>query len=1041
MKGIVLQQPPTVDRDDDKDKKKKRKPRRSKQNPSVSEVACGSVDETLVEASDILEVVEQNPKQSNVDFNSVPTPIQLTQNNGNMQDKPVLQYDLAGNVVSKACPETTIPDEPSSYGSSNKDSHIPHQGSRHRSYFYPHWSKEAVDEAIVKGNVYTALFRVNMHNRLEAYCKIDGVPVDVLINGIISQNRAVEGDTVAIKIDPVSLWPKIKGPAGVSTPIAPSEDCNSVSEICEFATDNCKGKNKIEVNNEYVNIVPPKNPSYDANNGSCLQSLPMSDCGSNSVSGYNTLASNTSNHHNQNGAICGKEKLFSMISSSPNKRPTGRVVAITEMSSRRDAVVGFLNVKQLVSTKENYKREGRKKKFTREFIMFTPTDLKFPKMTIRVRDLPECIKRRLDEGDLTVDMELVGVCVTDWGEDDYLPQAYITHIFGKGGDIEAQIAAISFENSIRSSEFSPESLLCIPQVPWKIPDDEIRRRADLREMCIFTIDPSSATDLDDALSVLTLPDGNFRVSVHIADVSYFVLPDTALDIEAQVRTTSVYLLHGKLPMLPPLLSDGLGSLNPGVDRLCFSIFWDINLSGEIMNRWIGRSVIKSCCKLSYENVQNMIDGNLDDGWFPELHGQFQKSDIVESVKILQKISMIFRDKRFNDGALHLDSSKLTFLFDDNGAPYDSVFYERTESHILVEEFMLLANRTVAEIISKAYPNCALLRRHPDPDVRKLREFEGYCAKHGLALDASSSRSLHCSLEQIREKLKNDSVLFNILLSHASKPMQPAKYFCTGDLKENEWGHYALGFPFYTHFTSPLRRYPDILVHRTLLATLEAEKIYKSNGNCFTGIYFDKIAAESAKGREALSVAALKYGLPCPEVLADVAAYCNDRKYASRIAKDSTEKVYMWALLKKNEILLTKARVLALGPKFMSIYIPKLAIERRIYYDEVDDIVPEWLDMTSTLVISLNTNKRVNRRASSGKYKTLDDVVLIECPFELKLEELGNELGDLVVDDVEPAVFPLTVSLLSTITIAVHAVGGDDGPLDMKARLYVSSYLK
>ena len=216
------------------------------------------------------------------------------------------------------------------------------------------------------------------------------------------------------------------------------------------------------------------------------------------------------------------------------------------------------------------------------------------------------------------------------------------------------------------------------------------------------------------------------------------------------------------------------------------------------------------------------------------------------------------------------------------------------------------------------PDSALLWRHPEPNLRKLREFEAFCSKHGFELVTSSSGKLHNSLERIRDLLKNDSVLFNILLSYATKSMQLATYFCSGDLKngKKDLGHYALAVPLYTHFTSPLRRYPDIVVHRTLTAIIEAEEMYLkhrrtlqklNNKNeltrrCFTGTCFDKDAAESIEGQEALSAAASKCRVPCSEVLADVAAHCNERKLASKNVKDASDKLYTWFLLKKKEVL-------------------------------------------------------------------------------------------------------------------------------------------
>ncbi|GFS29599.1 ribonuclease II/R family protein [Actinidia rufa] len=1058
MRGVFVDQSHVEKAEDvEKDKKKRRRPnRRSKQNSLVSVgsdvlgAACGSVNELRAVPSEIVESSgtfnEQHlPRACDVAFISLPT-MHINEQAAplegrSMQNQQLNSSDYGGTMISKPCPETTACKE--SIGSyASKDCLLSHQICHQRKYFASHWSIESVNEALevledMEKRKAVIIFSIYFCRK--AYCKIDGVQTDVLISGVPAQNRAVEGDIVAIEIDPSSSWTKMKGSAGTFNNSGSSDDYNSVPEVTGLVGDSCKGKNKVDAAYEYVNggncspfLV--KGFHYEGGASSGADVGPELIEHNHSVSGnsYTTVnghcstaldPSQTGFPRDRNEVASSVEKLNATISSFPSKRPTGRVVAILE------------------------------------------------------RDLPDIIKKRLEDGDATIDVELVAARIDDWREENYLPQAHVLHIFGRGGEIEPQIAAILFQNAIHSSEFSAESLSCLPCGPWEVPLEEFKSRRDLRNLCIFTIDPSTATDLDDALSVERRPSGVVRVGVHIADVSYFVHPDTALDVEAQIRSTSVYLLRGKLPMLPSLLSNSLGSLSPGVDRLAVSIFWDINLTGEIVDQWIGRTVVRSCCKLSYENAQDIIDGLFDVEGFsasedglPKLHDHFDWSDVVRSVKSLHDISKILKEKRFDDGALRLDSSKPVFFFDEDGTPYDSILSERKDSDCLVEEFMLLANRTAAEVIYRAYPDSALLRRHPQPNLRKLREFEAFCSKHGFELVTSSSGQLHHSLERIRDLLKNDSVLFNILVSYATKPMQLATYFCSGDLKDGEkdLGHYALAVPLYTHFTSPLRRYPDIVVHRTLTAIIEAEEMYLkhrrtlqklNNKNeltrrCFTGTCFDKDAAESIEGQEALSAAASKCRVPCSEVLTDVAAHCNERKLASKNVKDASDKLYTWFLLKKKEILLTEARVLGLGPRFMSIYVHKLAIERRIYYDEVEELTVEWLDATSTLVLSLSTQKRFQRRGSPGKYRTLEDVALVTSPFELALdipEESGNkewvkgsiELKSSCTNatEIEPAVFPITVRLLSTIPVALHAVGGDDGPLVIETRLYMSSYFR
>lgn len=1041
----------------DKDKRKRRSNRKTKQNsppagPSFNSGQQGEstkCSQSSSCASTSSSSVGQNVpnKESDVSFASMPT-LHLGEQG--------MKHNLNGKAYSKSYPTRVASNE--SVRSPLDVNFVPPltEGSNQQSCFEPHWSLEDVNKALRKGEVFEATFRVNAHNRLEAYCTIDGVPTDVLISGMPVQNRAIDGDTVALIVDPPMFWARMKGSNGYSNNPVTSGDhlLPVVAESVDMLKEKCKlddyasvpGKTRSDCEEELDNT----NGCF-SDNSTCVV-----------ASGFGDESSSSGQNDEATYAI---EALCDAISAFPSKRPTGRVVAIIEPSPRRNTVVGFLNIKQWLSSRENCSKSNRKKKnlvsnFNTEYIHFAPTNPKFPKMVVLVRGLPASIKKRLNDGDMNIEKELVAATIDEWGEKYPFPQACIMHTFGRAGEIEPHISAILFENDICCLEFSSESLACLPQDSWEVPERELINRRDIRNLCVFTIDPSTATDLDDALSIETLSSDVYRVGVHIADVSYFVQPDTALDMEAQARSTSVYMIQSKLPMLPPILSEKLGSLIPGVNRLAFSIFWDIDIFGNITGRWIGRTVIHSCCKLSYDHAEDILEGRELDG-FPKLHGNFERKDVISSVRRLHEISKLLKEKRFIDGALVLENSRVSFVLDEFGVPCDSKLSDRKDSNFLVEEFMLLANRTAAEIISHAYPESALLRRHPEPNMRKLRELETFCAKHGLDLDASSSRSFRCSLEKIRDRLKDDSVLYDILLSNATKPMQLAIYFCTGDIKvsQDDWGHYALAVPFYTHFTSPLRRYPDIVVHRTLSAAIEAEHMYMKHqkilgevnqeevSRCFTGINFDRLAAESTEGKKALSAAALKNRIPSAETLLDVADYCNTRKLACRNVKDAIDRLYMWVLIKNKQVLLSEARVLALGPKFMSIYIPALTIERRIYYDEVEGLTSEWFEATSTLVLSLWAGgKRFHRRGSPGKCKALEDVALIVNPLQLysdtelcaltQNEDSITKSGRL---DVDPTVLPLTVRLLSTIPVALHAVGGDDGPLDIAARLYATSY--
>ncbi|XP_074564795.1 DIS3-like exonuclease 2 isoform X2 [Curcuma longa] len=1076
------------------DKEKKQRRRRQNRRPTKPSLdmlpGCSSVD-AACGPEKWSGIIGSAPNvASEIAFNSLPT--MHFNGNGGVLGLDIASEDADRGEISKSCPfpgfsfpvEEVPPGGAARSGNSKK-------------YFDPHWSDMAVEEAIKKGRAFKATFRVNAHNRLEAYCTIDGLPVDVLINGIPAQNRAIEGDIVAIVLDPVANWVKLKG-ASVRSSLIPSDGVDNITEAREVIDYNDVHKEIVDLccksSIPSTNSLPSDN-GYHNHESSGLFETVISDfengstlcdklCKRLNVKTLTNSVKNWESEHRE--AARALERICAMISSNQSKRPTGRVLSIIRNSPRREAVIGFLALKPWVPEGVENRRQSNDQppKKSKEpvllagldYIQLIPTDSKFPKMVVNVESLPDCAKERLNNGDLSIERELIAARVDNWNEESLCPKAQVIHMLGQGGETEAQMSAILFKHRINSFDFSAESLACLPDLPWKVPEEELKIRKDLRNMCTFTIDPPSAMELDDAFSVEQLSDKTFRIGVHIADVSYFVLPDTALNTEAQVRSTSVYIPQRKLSMLPLKLSQ-VCSLLPGLDRLAFSIIWEIDDSGNIMQHWIGRSVIRSCCKLSYDNVDDLmhIGFGIDrlihfEKLFPELHGHFEQKDIVDSLRILHVISMKLRESRFRGGAIELENPKLAILFDENGSPSDSFLDKRKESGSLVEEFMLLANKSVAEVISRVLPDSALLRRHPEPNLRKLKEFEVFCEKHGFDLDASTSGKLYLSLSKIKEKLRNDPVLFDIVLSYASKAMQTASYVCSRDFKgkEDEWAHYGLSFPHFTHFTSPLRRYPDIVVHRTLSAILEAESIYvkliqtsvtanneqipeqQIDYGFFTGLHFDKNAAESEQGGKALSLAVLKHKVPGSEMLAEVASYCNERQLACKHAEGAGVELYLWTLLKKREVIFSSARVLALGPRFMTIYISNYAIEKRIYYDEVEGLVVEWLEATNTLVLNLPKTKPFQRRGIPGKSRAMEDVALVLNTSELVLLEdnehptsgsATSSASSTENNTIFPSCFPLVLQTFSTIPVALYAVGGHDGPIDVVPRIYMCSYLK
>ena len=460
------------------------------------------------------------------------------------------------------------------------------------------------------------------------------------------------------------------------------------------------------------------------------------------------------------------------------------------------------------------------------FALFSPQDSRMPRIMISLSECPEeFVSRPQDFQNILYIAE-----ITNWKATCAMASGKLVKQLGESGEIEPETEGYLMEYNIDDGPFPEEALACLPHdLPWTVPQEEYAKRKDLRRECVFTIDPSTARDLDDALSVKLKEDGNFEVGVHIADVSYFIDEGNALDSVASRRATSVYLVQRVVPMLPRLLCEQLCSLNPGDDKLTYSVMWTITPDGKILDEWFGRTVIRSCTKLSYEHAQQLITtedpDTLDLTQFPGINGTHGIADVHECVRHLYQLSVLLRRKRFDSGALSLNQPKMTFNLDkETGQPTGFGSYVARDSNRLVEEFMLLANMAVAHRLVRTLPEHAILRRHPAPHPKMIEDLLALCKRCGVGIDAGTSQTLHNSLEKLKDFNSSEKeALYYAVISLCSKPMQLAKYFCAGALDDQTlYHHYALNVPLYTHFTSPIRRYPDIMVHRMLTVALGDE---------------------------------------------------------------------------------------------------------------------------------------------------------------------------------------------------------------------------
>lgn len=392
------------------------------------------------------------------------------------------------------------------------------------------------------------------------------------------------------------------------------------------------------------------------------------------------------------------------------------------------------------------------------------------------------------------------VRIVEWSNNKK-PVGEVVELLGEQASNDLAMKEIILENGFPLS-FPEDVLEETARIPDTLDLSEIARRKDVRDVLTFTIDPVDAKDFDDALSIRSVK-GGYEIGVHIADVSYYVEPDTELDKEAYLRATSVYLPDRVNPMLPERISNELCSLRPHEDKFTFSAIFQLNARGDVKDYWLGRTVMHSDHRFSYEQVQEIIES--EDGLY--------KDEIL----LLNRFAQRFRKQRFKKGAINFSSQEVRFKLDENRKPIGIMIKESKEAHQLIEEFMLLANRTVAEHVSKIEVNKKPLpfayRVHDQPDEEKLTPFAAFARKFGHVFDTKSPQRIAESFNQLLQDVKGKPEQ-HVLEQLGIRTMAKAVY------TTKNIGHYGLGFEFYAHFTSPIRRYPDVMVHRVLQEVLE-----------------------------------------------------------------------------------------------------------------------------------------------------------------------------------------------------------------------------
>ncbi|KAL7387350.1 hypothetical protein ABVT39_022444 [Epinephelus coioides] len=722
------------------------------------------------------------------------------------------------------------------------------RGSK-KQVFESYMTFEEVSQGLKRGELIQGPLRINPKKYHEAFVPSPDDTRDIFLDGIVARNRALNADIVVVQILPREQW-----------------------KVVRSDTD-CEGASESETQKENMARTAQKK----------MERTPRPDViVEDQCSDQDELIRKV-----QNVSLADTESLEDPSTPRPSEeilQKTAKVVYIVEKKHSR-AVTGFL-------------------KFLpdKPFAMFSPVDHRVPRINVLLADCPEDFCSR--PGDYA---NTLFICrITNWAADSNFAEGKLAKTLGQAGEIEPETEGILIEYDVDFSEFSDEVVDCLPKnLPWTIPPEEMKKRKDLRQECIFTIDPATARDLDDALSCKQLPDGNFEVGVHIADVSYFVEEDNALDAVASQRATSVYMVQKVIPMLPRLLCEELCSLNPLIDRLTFSVIWKITPEGKILSEWFGRSVIRSCVKLSYDHAQSMIEAPekmFSAEELPPTDPEHPIDEIHQAVLNLHSIAKNLRAQRFSGGALRLDQLKLSFTLDkDTMMPQGCYVYQYRDSNKLVEEFMLLANIATANHIYRKFPDLALLRRHPPPKAKLVDELQELCDQLGIDIDLSSAGALHKSLNTTLGDDEYTTARKEVLTHMCSRPMQMAIYFCTGVLKdEHAFKHYALNVPLYTHFTSPIRRYADIIVHRLLASSLKCGP--------HLGLSTDEVEKQ--------------------------AKHCNEKKTVSKRVQELSSELFFGVFVKECGPLDSEAMVMGVLDQSFDVLVLRYGVQKRIYCKSV-----------------------------------------------------------------------------------------------------------
>ncbi|KAF7725108.1 hypothetical protein EC973_000434 [Apophysomyces ossiformis] len=709
-----------------------------------------------------------------------------------------------------------VPFTPTQVNFSREDNH-PGQQSQRRALFTAHLPFSGVIPYLKSHQLVSGLLRVNKRNRSDAYVFCEEFNADIYICGSRDRNRALEGDTVAVKL--------------------------------------------VEVEKVMREKLEKEDAKLARNNGQPVIRKP--------------------DEEDEKEIMFGGEDDVDKV----KPRYCGVVVAILERAQNQ-VFSGTLGLMR--PSNKRMKKDGtedfQSKDNAPRIVWFKPTDKRVPLIAIPVEQAPEGFLENYKQ----FEKRLFLGSIKRWPITSLHPFGVLEGEVGPVSDIKVQFKAILADNNFPSQDFSEQVTRCLPQLPWTPTEEAVAIRRDLRSIRCITLDAAADGDQDNAMSIQKLSENAFEVGFHVADISAFVKLHSPMDKEARARAIGIHL-HETVPLWPTQLLQEVTNLSPGVDRYSFSVIWKLSQAGDVLDVWYGKTMIRSHGVLSAAEVQKVLDGRD----LPS-HLQIKESEKPkweEDLRMLHTLAQNLKQTRLRNGALMLTEMELNVqLVDDK--PVQIATKERMLAEDLLEEFKILANTGVAHKISSHFPEHALLQSQSPPNERKLLELAQYLQRVGYSIDPSSTGRLQASIDAI-ENPDARSVITTLVL----RTMSARKYFCAGAFDINRYFHYSLNVPLYTHFTSPSRRYADLIVHRQLETALAG------------GVFHME-----------------------PEVIQKYAQHCNVKGQGAMNAREQTQHLFLSTFLAASGQATTTHEAIVVGVQAQAfdVVVPTVGLERRIH---------------------------------------------------------------------------------------------------------------